>query len=74
MFTKSQLDFLLAAQYQDDWHVSYFLTVLKDRNSTEIDSRERETLIEYVGALSPEQIWNLQMALNHLNLLPSFTD
>lgn len=70
MFTKKQLDLLLTVQYQDDWHVNYFSTVLKDWDS-EIDSRERNALLQYVSSLSPEQVWNLQMALNHLNLLPS---
>lgn len=71
MFTKQQLRFLISAQSGDDWHPSYFLTVLKDCKE-KINEDERKAVLQYVESLNSEQIWNLQMALNHLNLLPDF--
>lgn len=75
MFTKNQLNFLIRVQAADDWHCSCFVEVVKDyhsnpvHNVVTIPQTEYEGLMVILAKASLEDIFNLQMALNCLNLL-----
>lgn len=79
MFSARQMTYLAYCQWQDDWHVSYFVTVVKEYHtspindlvkSARLEQAEFDDLLAILSRADQEDIFNLQCALNSLNLLP----
>ncbi|MBW4628807.1 MAG: hypothetical protein KME49_25660 [Brasilonema octagenarum HA4186-MV1] len=81
MFTQKQFEFMCRAQYADDWHCSCFVDVLREYhelpeheayvNETRLEQTEFDELMAILLRADQQDIFELQMALNCLNLLPS---
>lgn len=63
----------------DDWHCSCFVDVLRQYHENPVDAfikeaqlpqAEFDELMQILSGASLEDIFNLQMALNFLNMLP----
>lgn len=76
MFTQKQFEYLARCQWQDDWHVSYFVTVVKNYHAkppnefvkaTRLDQVEFDELMAILLRADEEDIWHLQHALNELS-------
>lgn len=79
MFTARQMTYLCHVQWQDDWHCSYFVTVVREYHTSPINDFVKEARLEQaefdelmaiLARADQEDIFNLQCALNSLNLLP----
>lgn len=79
MFTQQQLEFMCRVQYADDWHCSAFVSVLRQYHENPVDAfiseaqlpqTEFDELMLILSRADQEDIFQLQFALNALNLLP----
>lgn len=79
MFTQKQFEYMARCQWLDDWHVSYFTTIVRKCHESDVDKfttsmrleqAEFDELMAILSRASQEDIFNLQCALNSLNLLP----
>ncbi|NMG20712.1 hypothetical protein [Brasilonema bromeliae] len=79
MFSKAQFEFLTAVQLVDDWHCSCFVDVLRQYHENDLNryatsvrlkQEEFDELMTILSRADDEDIFQLQFALNALNLLP----
>lgn len=79
MFTQKQFEFMCRCQWLDDWHASYFTTIVRQCHESEVDEfttsvrleqAEFDELMAILSRADQEDIFQLQCALNSLNLLP----
>jgi hypothetical protein len=73
MFTALQLQYLAEVQALDDWHCTYFpiaATKFWGTNSVpSIPHNEYREMQKILACATAEDLWHLQRALDHLNLL-----
>lgn len=63
MFSKEQLQLMIAIQAEDDWNPTYFCELVKQRGDRELTA--------FLSRLSRSEIQDLQLALDLLGNLPN---
>lgn len=75
MFTKNQFTYLARVQWLDDWHASYFTTIVRQCHESDVDEfatsvrleqAEFDEMMTILSHADQEDIWHLQAALNEL--------
>jgi len=73
MFTSLQLQYLCAVQALEDWTPDYFPIAVGEFWNTDftpsLEHIEYRKLQQVLARATNEDLWNLQRALDHLNLL-----
>ena len=73
MFTGLQLQYLCQVQALNDWTSDYFFIAVSEFYGTDfvplIPPDEYRQLQEILSRASADDLWHLQRALDHLNLL-----
>lgn len=71
MFSKQQMNVLIAAQSGDDWTVNHFIErIVEEGEQSDIPGGEFEGLMAWIERLTYEQVADLQIALTILGSLP----